>query len=197
MHGDYLLDRDRLFKVSDSLEIDEVSDDAVRDSLKEYLRRFKSVDWYVTQNDYLWKKSSDVVELYYETNEGPISKVFVENEYYDIMKPYRFKQDFEKIYLEMEFDYKNCNNADLDNIFTEFRVKGGVVDFFRGYKLSNLSTPNAEGSMHYKVKTTFFLTGNDIKDADFIIDIYSKVKFDFEYKNLKIRVEGHPLRSRL
>ena len=42
----------------------------------------------------------------------------------------------------------------------------------------------------------FFLAGNDIKNADFIIDIYSKVKFDFKYKNLKINIEGLPLRSR-
>ena len=196
MHGDYLLDRDRLFKVSDSLEIDEVSDDAVRDSLKEYLRCFKNVDWFVCQNDYLWKKSSDVVELYNETNERQISKVFVENEYYDIMKPYRFKHNYEKVYLEVEFDYTNDKNANLDDVITEFRIKGQNVDFYRGYKMSNLSTANGDGSMHYKVKTTFFLAGNDIKNADFVIDIYSKVKFDFKYKNLKINIEGLPLRSR-
>ena len=192
MHGDYLLDRDRLFKVSDSLEICEIFDDAIRDSLADCLLCFKNVDWYVTQNDYLWKKSPDVIEIYSERIDGPISMSFIEGEYSDIMKPYHFKQNFEKIYLEMEFDYKNCNNADSDNIFTEFRVKGNTVDFFRGYKLSNLSTPNDDGSMHCKVKTTFFLAGYDIKDAVFKINMFSKVNFDIEYKNLRIEVEGLP-----
>ena len=180
MHGDYLLDRDRLFKVSDSLEICEIFDDAIRDSLADCLRCFPNVDWYVTQNDYLWKKSPDVIEIYSERIDGSISMSFIEGEYSDIMKPYHFKQNFEKIYLEMEFDYKNCNNADSDNIFTEFRVKGNTVDFFRGYKLSNLSTPNDDGSMHCKVKTTFFLAGYDIKDAVFKINMFSKVNFDIE-----------------
>lgn len=197
LQGDFLLDRNRVFKISDSLEIEEVFDDVIRDSLTECLRQYKNVDWFVCQNDYLWKKSSDVVELYKEANYIQISKVFVEDEYYGIMKPYRFKHDYEKVYLEVEFDYTNGNNANLDDIITEFRIKSHSVDFYRGYKMSNLSTANDDRSMHYKIKTTFFLAGNDIKNADFLIDIYSKVKFDFEYKNLKINLEGLPLRSRL
>jgi len=190
MHGDYLLDRDRLFKVSDSLEICEIFDDAIRDSLADCLRCFKNVDWYVTQNDYLWKKSPDVVEIYSERIDETISMSFIEREYFDIMKPYHFKQNFEKIYLEMEFDYKNGNKADLDKVFSEFRIKGPNVDFFRGYKLMNVSTPNSDGSMHFKVRTTFFLAGQDIKNANFRIVIYAKTIFDFEYENLKIKFEG-------
>lgn len=195
LHGDYLLDRDRLFKVSDSLCVSEIHDDAMRDSLAEYLRRYKNVDWFVTQNDYLWKKSSSVVEIHSESHEKTVSKKFGEKESLDIMKPFRFKQGYEKIYLDMEFDYKNGNNADLDKIFSEFRIKGPGVDFYRGYKLVNVSTPNSDGTMHYKVKTTFFLAGQDIKNADFRIVIYSKTNFDFEYKNLKIEFEGLPLKK--
>ena len=195
LHDNYLLDRDRVFVISDSLNIEEIDDDAIRDSLTEYLRRYKNVDWFVTQNDYLWKKSSDVVDVYSESHDGPISKSFGEGDYLDIMKPYRFKQNFEKIYLDVEFDYKNGNNADLDQIFTEYRIKGQNVDFFRGYKFINLSTKNADGTLHYKAKMTFFLAGDDIKNADFKLDVFSKTEFDFEYKNLKIEVEGLPLKD--
>lgn len=192
LHGDFLLDRDRVFKVSESLEIKEIFDDAVRDSLTEYLRRYKNVDIYVTQNDYLWKKSSDVIELCIETDENLSSKAFVENEWFDIMKPYRFKHNYKEIYIEIEFDYTNGNNADLDKIYTEFRMKNQSVDFFRSYKLSDLSTANDDGSMHYMIKTTFFIAGDEVKNADFNINMFSQVKFDFEYKNLKIKVEGLP-----
>lgn len=195
LHDNYLLDRNRVFKISDSLNIEEIYDNAIRDSLTEYLRRYKNVDWFVTQNDYLCKKSPDVVELYSENNDGPIIKKFAENDYLDIMIPYCFKQDFENIYIEVDFDYQNGNNADLDKVFTEFRIKSQTVDFFRSYKFVNLSTVNDDGSMHYKVKTTFFLAGNDVRNADFKIDVFSKIGFDFEYKNLKIKVEGLPLKK--
>ena len=33
LHGDYMIERDRLFKVSDSLIVDEINDDKVKDSL--------------------------------------------------------------------------------------------------------------------------------------------------------------------
>ena len=195
LHDNYLLDRDRVFLISDSLNIEEIDDDAVRDSLTEYLRRYKNIDWYVTQNDYLWKKSSDVIDIYSENHEGSRFKKFEEKEHIDIMKPYRFKQNFEKIYLDVEFDYKNGNNADLEKIFTEYKIKSASVDFFRGYKFINLSSANADGTMHYKMKATFFLAGEDVKNADFKIQVFAKTAFDFEYKNLKIEVEGLPLKK--
>ena len=195
LHNNYLLDRDRVFEISDSLNIEEIDNDAIRDSLTEYLRRYKSIDWFVTQNDYLWKKSSDVVELYIESHEDPVSKHFGEHEYLDIMNPYRLRQNFEKIYLDVEFDYTNGNNADLDKVFTEYRIKGQNVDFFRSYKFINLSKKNPDGSLHYKAKMTFFLAGNNVKNADFMIDVFSKENFDFEYQNLKIKVEGLPLKK--
>ncbi|MBR6437552.1 MAG: hypothetical protein IKS65_00015, partial [Bacteroidales bacterium] len=74
-------------------------------------------------------------------------------------------------------------------------IKGQNVDFFRGYKFINLSTKNADGTLHYKAKMTFFLAGDDIKNADFKLDVFSKTEFDFEYKNLKIEVEGLPLKD--
>lgn len=194
LHNNYVLERDRLFKISDSLCLEEIHDDALRDTIVEYLRQYKNVDWFVTQNDYLWKKSDDVVDVFFVSENGPISKRFAEGDYFDIMKHHRFKQNYEQIYLDVEFDYENGNKADLDKIFSEFRIKGPSVDFFRSYKLVNMSTQNSDGSMHYMAKTTFFLAGNDVKDADFKINIFSKVKFDFEYKNLKVKVEGLPLR---
>lgn len=191
LHGDYMIERDRLFKVSDSLIVDEINDDKVKDSLTEYLRRYKNVDWFVTQNDYLWKKTGNVVELYSETRDS-FTKNFVENEYFDIMEPLKFKQGLEKIYLDVEFDYKN-SGADLEKVFSEFRIKGPGVDFFRGFKFSNLSTDNGDGYLHYMAKTTFFLAGNDVRNAKLAIDIFSKTAFDFECRDLKIKIEGLPL----
>jgi len=194
LHGNYMIERDRLFKVSDSLVVEEINDDEIKDSLTEYLRRFKSVDWFVTQNDFLLKKSDDVIDIHSETHDL-ISKNFCENEYFDIMEPVCFKKNFEKIYLDVEFDYMNKNNADLEGVFGEFRVKGDDVNFFRAYRFSYLSTKNEDGSLHYRAKTTFFFAGNNINNAELKIDIFSKTAFDFECKNLKIKVEGLPLKK--
>lgn len=42
-------------------------------------------------------------------------------------------------------------------------------------------------------KTTFFLAGNDVRNAKLAIDIFSKTAFDFECRDLKIKIEGLPL----
>ena len=191
LQDEYILERDRLYKLSDSLCVEEVHDDALRDSIAENLRRYKNVDWYVTQNDYLWKKSAAVVELYSEHFSNQITKKLAEKEIFDLIK-YRFKQRFDKVYIDIEFDYKNSNNADLDKVLSEFRILGPNVDFYRGYKLSNLSTSNGDGTNHYRVKTTFFLANYDIKSADFKIDLNAKTNFDIEYRDLKVKIEGLP-----
>ena len=50
-----------------------------------------------------------------------------------------------------------------------------------------------DGYSHYKAKTTFFLAGNDVRNAKLAIDIFSKTAFDFECRDLKIKIEGLPL----
>lgn len=194
LHGNYMIERDRLFKISDSLNVDEINDDKIKDSLTEYLRRYKNVDWFVTRNDYLWKRSDDSFVIYSE-NSDTLAKKIKENEHFDMMKPVKFKQNLEKVFLDVEFDYKNKNNADLDLIISEFGIKGTDVDFFRDYKFSNLTTDNRDGYLHYKAKKVFFLAGNNIINAELKIDIFSKTAFDFEFKNLKIKIEGQPLKK--
>lgn len=195
LHDNYIIERDRIFKIYDSLRVEEIYDDAMRDTLLEYLRQYKNVDWFVTQNDYLWKKSADVVEVYLEKHDELITKNLGGREYFDIMEPYRFKQNYEKIYLDVEFDFKNKNNANLENVYSEFRIKGQSVDFFRSYRFIYQTIPNGDGTMRFKTKTTFFLAGHEIKNADFRINIFPEVRFDFEYENLKIRIVGLPLKK--
>ncbi len=191
LHGDYLVDRDRFFKVSDSLVVEKIDDEKVKDSLTEYLRRYLNLDRFVSQNDYLWKKSSHVINIYSENRDSVSVHSGVVNNL-DLLGALELKYDFEKIYVDVEFDYLNKNNADLDVVYNEFKIQGADMNFYKSYRMLNLSTERDDGWLHYRAKTTFFLVGNNTKGARLKTDIFSRDGFDFEFKNLKINVEGLP-----
>ncbi|MGN0033980.1 MAG: LTA synthase family protein [Candidatus Limimorpha sp.] len=197
LHNNYFLDRNRVFKVDEDLDVDEIDDDAIKDELLEYLRQYKQIDWYVTQNDYLLKKPVDVVGLY--RSEGGTSPIRVKVGAFGHEKVFptlEITKDFSRLYVDVEFDYKNLNNADLTKVSSEFKImKNGHNLLYKAYRFSELSTDNGDGTKHFRARTTFFLAGTPVKGEKLDCFIFPQNEFEIEYKNINVTIEGLPLKK--
>lgn len=197
LHNNYFLDRNRLFKIDENLDVGEIDDDVLKEELVEYLRQYKQIDWYVTQNDYLLKKPVGLVELYKSVGDTSVIRVKVNPFGHERIFPaVELHEDFSRIYVDVEFDYKNLNDVDLTKVSSEFKImRGGDNVLYKAFRFSELSTDNGDGTRHFKARTTFFLAGTSVKGEDLDCYIFPQEEFEVEYKNINVTIEGLPLKK--
>lgn len=194
LYKDYMLDRDRIFIVDTTLYADEIDDDSIKNQLKEYLRQYKNIDWYVTRNDFLLKKPDNLDFLLESEKQSKESVSLAEKGVAALVHPVVFDKNYEKIYVELSFDYQIKSNTDPNSTFVVFKIndsKGNGV-LYKAFRFSEMSTESVDGYKLLKVRTTFFVNDKDVASLPMQINLFSPEKLDLEYKDLKIKVEGLP-----
>ena len=192
LHHDYFICRDRVYKVNDSLFLDEIDNDSINNQLQEYLRQYKNIDWYVTRNDYLLKKPDNLINLLDETNDETKFVSLKAQDSYELCKHVDFGQNMEKIYVDVSFDYKLNDNVDPNFTYVVFKIndqRGNTV-FYKAFRFSEMSSKADNGYNLFRTKTTLFMLGKEISDLPMKILLYSRDGLDIEYKSLKVKVDG-------
>ncbi len=191
LHGDYMIDQDRVFIVDSTLYADEIENDSIKNQLKEYLRQYKNIDRYVTRNNFLLKKPDNLKELLsyenLEITDYHIDKdrqqTLCDNVVYDTA--------YERIYIDISFKYNIKNNADPQNIYIVFKAVDNKPQslFYKSYRFSEITTKSDDGN-YLVVKTTFFMVDDEIMDYPMNISIFAREKLDIECSDVKINVDG-------
>lgn len=192
MHHGYMLDRDRLFEIGDSLNLNEIQNDSIKTTLKEYLRQYRNVDLYVTKNDFLVKKPDNLTDLFEvsdmkDAHHSVISKEKGER----ICDEYVFKENFDKVYVDAKFDYVIENGVNPQKVYIVFKINNnkGQSIMYKSFKFSEMSTI-VENNNVLRTKTTFFLADKDVVGLPMSVSIYTEEQLEVTYKNIKIRMEG-------
>ena len=193
LHGDYMLDRNRVFKVDTTLFAYEIEDDSVKNVLKEYLQQYKNIDRYVTRNDYLLKKPDNLTDLMDYANNDVVEYHINKDGVLKICDSIVFDGNFERIYVDVTFSYKIKNNADPQEMFIVFKTDDKLPAslLYKAYKFSEMTVKSEENDI-LRTKTTFFVSNEDVMKYPLDILIFTREELDIELGDLKINVEGLP-----
>ena len=193
LHKEYMLDRDRVYFVDTTLYADEIDNDSIKNQLKEYMRQYRNIDRYVTQNDYLLKKPDNIQEIFNYENPDVVDYHLDKERSQFIYNGVEFKGNFERVYVDLRFNYKIKNNADPNEMFVVFKSldKKPRSLFYKAFRFSEM-TVESKGDNVLRVKTTFFIVNDEIMDYPMSIMIYSNQDLDIEYSDVKISIEGLP-----
>lgn len=193
LHGDYMLDRNRVFKVDTTLFAYEIEDDSVKNVLKEYLQQYKNIDRYVTRNDYLLKKPDNLTDLMDYANNDVVEYHINKDGVLKICDSIVFDGNFERIYVDVTFSYKIKNNADPQEMFIVFKTDDKLPAslLYKGYKFSEMTVKSEENDV-LRTKTTFFVSNEDVMKYPLDILIFTREELEIELGDLKINVEGLP-----
>lgn len=191
LHGNYMLSRDRLYYIDTTLYGNEISDDSIKNQLKEYLRQYRNIDLYATRNDFLLKKPENIQELFSYENSETIDYHVVKDCVQHFYDSIAFNGNFERIYVDVNFRYKIKNNADPQEIFMVFKTNDKKPSslFYKAYRLSEL-TIDYNGENICRLKTTFFIVNEEIMDYPLDILIHAKQDLDIRCSDVKIKIEG-------
>ena len=180
LHNDYFICRDRLYRVNDSINLYEIDNDSIKYQLKEYLRQYRNIDKYVTQNNLLLQKPYNMKELLNSVDMNVVGYHIDKNRRQDIGKPVDIDDDYKRLYVDVKFAYRINNNADPKNIYLEF--------FDKTYRFSELSTKADFGAV-LRVKTSFPVNDKEMS-LPMNISIYSKQDVDLDLYDVRLKVEG-------
>lgn len=180
LHNDYFICRDRLYRVNDSINLYEIDNDSIKYQLKEYLRQYRNIDKYVTQNNLLLQKPYNMKELLNSVDMNVVGYHIDKNRRQDIGKPVDIDDDYKRLYVDVKFAYRINNNADPKNIYLEF--------FDKTYRFSELSTKADFGAV-LRVKTSFPVDDKEMS-LPMNISIYSKQDVDLDLYDVRLKVEG-------
>jgi len=194
LHKNYMLVRERVYIIDSTLYGDEIDDDSIKNQLKEYLRQYKNIDWYATRNDFLLKKPDNLNVLLVTEKDATVSAEAAERGTIILEEPVVFDCNYEKVYIDLSFDYIIKNNANPNETFVVCKInddKGNSL-LYKPFRFSEMSSESDDGYKFFKARTTFFLNGKNIVDQPMSIRLFSAEKLEIEYKDLKIKVEGLP-----
>lgn len=180
LHNDYFICRDRLYRVNDSINLYEIDNDSIKYQLKEYLRQYRNIDKYVTQNNLLLQKPYNMKELLNSVDMNVVGYHIDKNRRQDIGKLVDIDDDYKRLYVDVKFAYRINNNADPKNIYLEF--------FDKTYRFSELSTKADFGAV-LRVKTSFPVDDKEMS-LPMNISIYSKQDVDLDLYDVRLKVEG-------
>lgn len=181
LHHDYFICRDRLYKVNDSINLYEIDNDSIKNQLKEYLRQYRNIDKYVTQNNLLLQKPYNMIELLNSVDKNVVGYHIDKDCRQDIGRTVDIDENYKRIYVDVKFAYRINNNADPKNIFLEF--------FGKTYRFSELSTKTDFGAV-LRVKTSYNVNDKDMAKMPMNISIYSKQDVDLDLYDVRLKVEG-------
>ncbi len=192
LHGNYMIDRDRVYVVDTTLHAIEIFDDSIKNQLGEYLQQYKAIDRYVTRNDFLVKKPDGLEVLLESVYNNHFDRTSDDYGNIVIEQPVVFSRNYEKLYINMSFDYKFKNDVNPNETFVVFKIndRKGYSVLYKSFRFSEMSSDAADGYRTFRAKTTLFMINKEIVDLPMQIMIFSKDKLDIEYKDLKIKVEG-------
>lgn len=193
LHKNYMLDRDRVYYVDTTLYADEIDNDSIKNQLKEYMRQYRNIDRYVTQNDFLLKKPDNAKELIDYEREDVVDYHIDGNHLEYLYNNFEFNGNYERVYVNVSFRYKIKNNADPNELFVVFKSldKKPRSLFYKAFRFSEM-TVESKGDNVFRVKTTFFIVNDEIMDYPMDILVHAKQDLDIECSDLKIRIEGLP-----
>ena len=192
LHGNHMLERDRIFVVDSTMHADEIDNDSVKNQLKEYLRQYKNIDRYVTRNDFLLKKPDNLKELLSVEKPESVDYHIDKNRLQELCDDVVYDGDYERIYVNVNFKYQIKNNADPDLIYILFKSKDKqpVTMFYKSYKFSEMTLKVGNDNV-LSAKTTFFMVNKEILEYPMSISIYTTQDLDIECSDIKINVEGY------
>ncbi len=191
LHGNYMLDRDRIYYVDTTLFAYEIENDSIKNQLKEYLRQYKNIDRFATRNDFLIKKPDGMDNLTEYVKSGVVDYHIEQNRVRHLCDNVKFRGDYERVYVDVQFSYKIKNAADIQNVFIVFKTedKKPVSLLRKGYKFSEM-TIKSEGSNVLRARTTLFIVNKEILKYPMSISIYAKENLDIECSDMRINVRG-------
>lgn len=181
LHHDVFLCRDRIYKVGDGIVLEEIEDDLIKGQLKEYLRQYTNIDRYVTQNDLLLQRPYNMKELLNSVDMSVVGYHIGKDSRQAICKPIRFDGKYQRVYVDIKFNYRINNNADPKKIYLEL--------FDKSYRFSELSEKSDFGHT-MRVKTSFLLTDEEAFDRPMDIFICAKQDLDIDLYDVRVKVEG-------
>lgn len=181
LHHDFFLCRDRVYKVSDNIDLKEIDDDSIKSQLKEYLRQYINIDRYVTQNDFLLRKPYNIKELLNSVDMSVVNYKIGKDVRQPICKPVKLDGQYHRIDVDVKFAYRINNDADPKKIYLEF--------FDKTFRFSELSEKSDFGHT-MRIKTSFFLADDEIFDRPVDISIYPKQDLDIDLYDVRVKVEG-------
>lgn len=191
LHNNYILSFDRVYELKDDIIGEEIDNDSIKNTLYQYLQQYRNIDNYVTRNDFLIKKPNNLAEVAEVELTDEVSCHVNQGGRYKIVDEIEFTRKFERLYVDVRFDFKIKNNVDLQDIAIEvYSVdKRPVALFFKGYRFSELSKKTDDGYA-FKLKTTFFIANDEMMDYPMAISFSTKKDLDIDISNVKIKVEG-------
>ena len=181
LHHDFFLCRDRLYKVSDNIDLEEIADDSIKSQLTEYLRQYINIDRYVTQNDFLLRKPYNIKELLNSVDMSVVNYKIGKDGRQPICNPVKLDGQYHRIDVDVKFAYRINNDADPKKIYLEF--------FDKTFRFSELSEKSDFGHT-MRIKTSFFLADDEIFDRPVDISIYPKQDLDIDLYDVRVKVEG-------
>ena len=181
LHHDFFLCRDRLYKVSDNIDLEEIADDSIKSQLTEYLRQYINIDRYVTQNDFLLRKPYNIKELLNSVDMSVVNYKIGKDGRQPICNPVKLDGQYHRIDVDVKFAYRINNDADPKKIYLEF--------FDKTFRFSELSEKSDFGHT-MRIKTSFFLADDEIFDRPVDISIYPKHDLDIDLYDVRVKVEG-------
>ena len=200
LYHDKLIVRDRLYTIDERLYPTEIQDTATRNKLARYLDDYQSVDWYVTQNDFLMTRDEKQLENvinysneHFLTDSCGLVLNMPEDDYYNIFTPVKIPEDYQKIYVDIICDYKVEGKSKSDNFsfcFSMFNDDKPIL--WKGYNASSLSTdiPGKTGWKRLRVKTTCFFAHPETEGAVMKFQIKSNGSCNLEISDVNMKIDG-------
>lgn len=189
LHGDYMLDHDRLYLVDSTMHADEIENDSVKNQLKEYLRQYKNIDRFVTKNDYLLKKPDNLKTLFDFEGDDKASYHINKNRTQNLCDGIVFDSVYERIYVDVKFRYELKNKVDPQEIFIVFKSEDKKPKslFYKSFRFSEMTTKTEDGTI-LTAKTTFFMVNKEIMNYPMSVSIFTKQALDIECNDIRIKV---------
>lgn len=181
LHHDYFICRDRLYKVSDGIVLEEIENDSIKSQLQEYLRQYRNIDKYVTQNDLLLQRPYNMKELLNSVDMNVVGYKIWQDERQPICKSVKFDDKCQRIYVDVKFAYRINNDADLKKVYLEM--------FGKKYRFSELSEKSDFGYT-MRIKTSFLVTDDGFMDEPVDISICPNQDLDIDLYDVQVKVEG-------
>lgn len=199
---DKFIARNRIYEIDDNLFPTEIQDTTLKNKLLQYLEDYKSIDWYVTQNDFLLIKDFDNIEKILDlaidkhADDGNLVMDMPKDDFYEILSPVCLGKNYEKIYVDFVCDYKIIDKSKSDKLEFILKVSDNEKSIQRkAYKVDALSTniTGEEGWKRLRVKTTCFFSKPVTKGAIMRFYIKSSGNTTLEIKDFNLKIDAIPV----
>lgn len=196
----YLSD-DRLFVVKDNMELEQIENEQILDSMRENLSTYQTISKFVVDNDYLKKNVTQTNMCLINVDFDNTSMEYFENDIVDfdgnkclridnnttysgICPNMDFSKDIHRIKVEIRFDLQSLDTA---AVLPKFVIeKNGAEPYYFAENID--STFNTGARKNYSYKSTINFTGPTIGDK-LKIYLWNPHKATMLYDNLFVKID--------